>query len=97
MATEKATPEKTVAVSEAASVDMAAVLGVLPSTQLNPVVTDWARYILMLLGLVGGVLFINKAEENSFIFYCPYYSNNYLQHILCLSHLTSRANHVPLR
>lgn len=96
MATEKATPKKTAksskpaaskrtttspAVSEAASVDMAAVgkwsflvgltlaavLGVLPSTQLNPVVTDWARYILMLLGLVGGVLFINKAEENSFI------------------------------
>lgn len=46
---------------------LAAILGVLPSTQLSPMVSDWARYLLMLLGLVGGVLFVNKAEENSFI------------------------------
>lgn len=46
---------------------LAALVGMVPSTTLNPMVTEWAQYLLMVLGLVGGVLFISKAEEISFV------------------------------
>ncbi|MCW5876070.1 MAG: hypothetical protein KIS85_04220 [Anaerolineales bacterium] len=80
-ATKRATtPRKTAKKSEQ-SIDIAAVgkwsflvgvglailLGIIPPGVLNSEVTQWVVYLLMLLGLVGGVLFITKSEENSFI------------------------------
>jgi hypothetical protein len=46
---------------------IAIVYGLIPSQSFDPQIGQWLSYLLMVLGFVGGILFINEGDEAKFV------------------------------